>query len=190
MKKVFSKVLCALLLLASLTAQAQNVTVGLLANMGNDPEAAFKKLHDAGFKACQTGYNGNWTQKDADRLKELQAKYDIKISTLVYCTPNSRWNFTEGPSTIGLVPPMNRLKYLDMHKKAIDFCVMAGIPAFHSHFGFIPEEPTSELYVGFIQVMKELCLYAKERGVMIFCETGQETPTTLIRAIRDIGTGT
>ena len=71
MKKVFSKVLCALLLLASLTAQAQNVTVGLLANMGNDPEVAFKKLHDAGFKACQTGYNGNWTQKDADRLKEL-----------------------------------------------------------------------------------------------------------------------
>jgi sugar phosphate isomerase/epimerase len=37
--------------------------------------------------------------------------------------------------------------------------------------------------------MKDLCQYAKDRGVMIFCETGQETPTTLIRAIQDIGTG-
>lgn len=189
MKQVFSKVLCVLFLLASLTAKAQNVAVGLLANMDADPEVTFKKLHQAGFKACQTGFNGNWTQKDAERLKELQVKYDLKISTLMYCTPNSRWNFTEGPSTIGLVPPLNRVKYLDMHKKAIDFCAMAGIPAFHSHFGFIPEEPSSELYAGFIQVMKELCLYAKERGVMVFCETGQETPVTLIRAIRDIGTG-
>ena len=71
--KFFSKILCVMLLLASFTAQAQNVTVGLLANMAADPEVTFKKLHDAGFKACQTGYNGNWTQKDADRLKELQA---------------------------------------------------------------------------------------------------------------------
>lgn len=93
--KFFSKILCVMLLLASFTAQAQNVTVGLLANMAADPEVTFKKLHDAGFKACQTGYNGNWTQKDAERLKELQVKYDLKISTLMYCTPNCRWNFTE-----------------------------------------------------------------------------------------------
>jgi sugar phosphate isomerase/epimerase len=66
---------------------------------------------------------------------------------------------------------------------------MADIPAMHSHFGFIPEEPTSELYTSFIATMRELCQYAKDRGVMIYCETGQETPTTLIRAIHDIGTG-
>ncbi|MBO5465671.1 MAG: sugar phosphate isomerase/epimerase [Alistipes sp.] len=188
--KILSRILCAMLLVAGIaTAEAQNVTVGLLGGMGKDPEATFKKLHDAGFKACQTGYNDNWTQKDADLLKELQAKYDIKISTLMCLTPNCRWNFTEGPSTIGLVPPLNRVKYLDLHKRAVDFCAMAGIPAMHSHFGFIPEEPTNELYPGFIEVMRDLCQYAKDKGVMIFCETGQETPTTLIRAIQDIGTG-
>jgi sugar phosphate isomerase/epimerase len=37
--------------------------------------------------------------------------------------------------------------------------------------------------------MKQLANYAKERGVMIYFETGQETPTTLIRALKDIGTG-
>ena len=119
--KFISKILCTLLLLAGMTAEAQNVTVGLLGGMGKDPEATFKKLHDAGFKACQTGYNSNWTQKDADLLKELQAKYDIKISTLMCLTPNCRWNFTEGPSTIGLVPPLNRVKYLDLHKRAVRY---------------------------------------------------------------------
>ena len=137
MKKVFSKVLCVLFLLASLTAKAQNVAVGLLANMDADPEVTFKKLHQAGFKACQTGFNGNWTQKDAERLKELQAKYDLKISTLMYCTPNSRWNFTEGPSTIGLVPPLNRVKYLDMHKKAIEVFDMAFNAGWDKEYGGI-----------------------------------------------------
>ena len=37
--------------------------------------------------------------------------------------------------------------------------------------------------------MRGLATYAKERNVMIYFETGQETPITLIRAIRDIGTG-
>lgn len=71
----------------------------------------------------------------------------------------------------------------------IDFCAMAEIPAMHSHFGFIPEDPSSEQYKDFIKVMQDLANYAKQRGVMIYFETGQETPTTLIRAIKDIATG-
>ena len=77
----------------------------------------------------------------------------------------------------------------DVYRKMIDFCVQAGIPAMHSHFGFIPEDPSSVQYKDFIEVMRGLATYAKERNVMIYFETGQETPITLIRAIRDIGTG-
>ena len=40
-----------------------------------------------------------------------------------------------------------------------------------------------------IKVMQDLANYAKQRDVMIYFETGQETPTTLIRAIKDIATG-
>lgn len=36
--------------------------------------------------------------------------------------------------------------------------------------------------------MKEVADYAKERGLWIYFETGQETPVTLLRAIVDIGT--
>lgn len=186
MKRLFFTLLLAC---AAMTVSAQKPVVGLISGLGGDSEAAFKKLHDAGFKACQTGFSLDWNEQTAESFKALSKKYDVKISALVYCTPNSRWNFLEGPSTIGLVPPHNRMMYLDKYRRAIDFCVMAGIPAMHSHFGFIPEEPMSELYVGFIETMRDLCNYAKERGIVLYCETGQESPTALIRAIQDIGTG-
>ncbi len=189
MKTIKKFLLGALAVVAISTASAQDITVGLLSGGMGKPDAALKKLHDAGFKACQIDFNTSWDQAFADQLKELMQKYDVKVSAMIYCTPGGRWNFLEGPETIGLVPPLNRLRYLDNYKKAINFCAMAGIPAFHSHFGFIPEEPTNELYPGFIATMKDLASYAKEKGVMIYCETGQETPTTLIRAITDIGTG-
>lgn len=182
-------ILCAVAVLSLSSATAQDVQVGLLGGVGKDPEATFKKLHDAGFKYCQIGFGLDWGEDMAKTLKKLSKQYDVKISTMMYCTPGGRWNFLEGPTTIGLVPPVNRIKYMDTYKKAIDFCAMADIPAMHSHFGFIPEEPNCELYASFIECMRELCQYAKDRGVMVFCETGQETATTLIRAIHDIGTG-
>ncbi len=189
MKQIFRMILCAVAVLSLSSAMAQEVHVGLLGGVGNDPEATFKKLHDSGFKYCQIGYGLNWGEDMAKTLKQLSKKYDVKISTMMYCTPGGRWNFLEGPTTIGLVPPVNRIKYMDTYKKAVDFCAMADIPAMHSHFGFIPEEPNCELYASFIECMRELCQYAKDKGVMVFCETGQETATTLIRAIHDIGTG-
>ena len=189
MKKFIRFILCALAVMSISGASAQDVQVGLLGGVGKDPEAMFKKLHDAGFKYCQIGFGTSWDKEMATTLKKLSKKYDVKISTMMYCTPGGRWNFLEGPTTIGLVPPVNRIKYIDTYKKAIDFCAMADIPAMHSHFGFIPEEPNCELYASFIECMRELCQYAKDKGVMVFCETGQETATTLIRAIHDIGTG-
>ena len=189
MKKFIRFILCALAVISFSGASAQDVQVGLLGSVGKEPEAMFKKLNEAGFKYCQIGFGPTWDKEMATTLKKLSKKYDVKISTLMYCTPGGRWNFLEGPTTIGLVPPVNRIKYIETYKKAIDFCAMADIPAMHSHFGFIPEEPNCELYASFIECMRELCQYAKDKGVMVFCETGQETATTLIRAIHDIGTG-
>ena len=48
---------------------------------------------------------------------------------------------------------------------------------------------SSEQYQTFIQVMRYLAEYAKSKQVDILFETGQETPITLCRAIKDIGTG-
>ena len=98
----------------AISSQAQDITVGLINSLYGDADAAFARLKEAGFKACQTGYSPEWNDATAKEFKRLKKKYDIEISALVYCTPNGRWNFMEGPATIGLVPPINRIKYLDI----------------------------------------------------------------------------
>ncbi len=164
------------------------ITIGCIASGTGDVDATFKNLQEMGFTSCQIGFPSNYTQETIDRLTAAREKYGIKITTVITIPGRCVWNFTEGPSTIGLVPAEGREAKLEVYRKCIDFCQKAHIPAMHSHFGFIPEDPATEQYKSFIAAMKGLATYAKERGVDIYFETGQETPTALLRAIKDIGT--
>ncbi len=165
------------------------ITVGCIVSATGDVDANFRNLHEMGFTSCQIGFPSNYTQETIDKLNAASKKYGIKITTVITVPGHCEWNFTQGPSTIGLVPSEGREEKLKVYRKCIDFCQQARIPAMHSHFGFIPEDPADKQYKSFIEVMKDLANYAKSRGVDIYFETGQETPTTLIRAIKDIGTG-
>lgn len=62
-----------------------------------------------------------------------------------------------------------------------------------SHFvlgntGFIPENPANPLYPGLIEVLTEIAGHCARNDQGFWFETGQETPVTLLRAIRDVGT--
>ena len=180
------------LLFAFTTVRAENeITIGVIQYDLSDIDKSFKDLHDQGFGSCEINYRSNTLTKEfAEQVKAASKKHQIKVTTVVG-VPGSKsvWNFRQGPATIGLVPTEERAEKIKVYHEMIDFCAMADIPAMHSHFGFIPEDPSSEQYKDFIRVMQDLAAYAKERNVMIYFETGQETPTTLIRAIKDIGTG-
>lgn len=184
--------LAAALLFAFTTIQAENeITIGVIQYDLSDIDKSFKDLHDQGFGSCEINYRSNTLTKEfAEQVKVASKKHQIKVTTVVG-VPGSKsvWNFRQGPATIGLVPTEERAEKIKVYHEMIDFCAMADIPAMHSHFGFIPEDPSSAQYKDFIKVMQDLANYAKERNVMIYFETGQETPTTLIRAIKDIGTG-
>jgi len=167
----------------------RDIVIGVIVSDITNLEKEFADLHQLGFGACQLYYSPNYDQATADRLKKSAIENNIKITTLLYVAPGAVWTLLDGPSTIGLVPRENREEKVEMFKKAIDFCVMADIPAFHSHFGFVPEDPKNVLYGEFIAAMQNLANYAKERGIDLYYETGQETPIALIRSIKDIGTG-
>ena len=190
--KVKHCLMTAALLFAFTTAQAADkITIGVIQYDLSNIDKSFKDLHDQGFGSCEINYKKNALTKDfAEQVKMASKKHNIRVTTLVG-VPGSKsvWNFRQGPATIGLVPVEERTEKIKVYHEMIDFCAMADIPAMHSHFGFIPEDPSSEQYKDFIKVMQDLANYAKERKVMIYFETGQETPTTLIRAIKDIGTG-
>lgn len=168
--------------------KTNKINVGVI-SAANDPEKDLKIVKDLGFPVCQLNIE-NYSQELADRLSATLKKYGIKATSMICSGPGPDiYTFAEGPSTIGLVPRENRAARVERLKKGIEFCKAAGIPAIQTHFGFIPENPKDVLYKEFIDTMKPLGEYALKNGIDIYCETGQETPITLLRAIQDIGTG-
>ncbi len=165
-----------------------DMPLGVIRGLG-DPDAELARVKELGFTTCQLS-GGDLSADLARRTKAALARHGIAPTSLICMGPGDyKWNFTEGPKTIGLVPPELRTARLERLKKGVEFCHAAGIPAVCAHFGFIPEDPNDELYPGFIAVMREIGTYARERGIGVWFETGQETPIALLRAIEDIDTG-
>jgi sugar phosphate isomerase/epimerase len=155
-----------------------------------DPDKDMSRVRDLGFSTCQLEVS-DYSVKTAQEVRTALDKYEIKPTCLIVSGPGEyKWDFYQGPLTIGLVPREQRAERVARLKEGIDFCKTAGIMSVLSHFGFIPENPNDVLYGEFISTMKEqVAGYAAELGIEILFETGQETPVTLLRAIEDIGTG-
>jgi L-ribulose-5-phosphate 3-epimerase len=166
----------------------KNILLGIITD-GNDPDKGFKKVQDLGFETCQLEVS-QYTPEKANAIKAAIKKYNIQPNALLCSGPGKMvWDFVQGPATIGIVPRATRKERMQRMNDGIKFAASAGIPAVHTHFGFIPEDMSDPIYKEFIECLKELGANAKNAGVVIFCETGQETPTTLQRAIEDAGTG-
>ena len=171
-----------------LSKTASNILLGVI-SPANNPEEDFKIVKELGFPTCQLSIE-TYSPELASRVSSSLKIFGLKATCLICMGPGKyEWNFIDGPSTIGLVPRENREARVKRLYQGIDFCKVAGIPAVHAHFGFIPEDPKDILYKEFIATMKPIGEYALKQGIDIYFETGQETPVTLLRAILDIGTG-
>jgi L-ribulose-5-phosphate 3-epimerase len=165
-----------------------DIQVGVIASADN-PEKDLRIVRDLGFHVCQLNI-GSYSPGLADKLTATLQNYKIRVTSLICGGPGvDKYTFSDGPSTIGLVPRETRAARVERLKNGMDFCKAAGIPAIQTHFGFIPENPKDVLYAEFVETMKPLGEYALKNGIDIYFETGQETPVTLLRAILDIGTG-
>ena len=165
-----------------------NMKIGIITGLDN-PQESIRRVRDFEFDACQVSA-GEFTPGIAGKLKAALKENDVFPVSLICHGPGPYvWDFKRGPVTIGLVPREYRARRVERLKQGVDICAEAGVPAIHAHFGFIPEFPGDELYIEFVEVMKDLGSYAKKAGIDIYFETGQETPVTLFRAIQDIGTG-
>jgi sugar phosphate isomerase/epimerase len=113
--------------------------------------------------------------------------YKMTITALVgtWSGPNE-WNFKNGPSTLGIVPPAFRSMRMRELESCARFAKMLGVTDICTHLGFIPENPGDSLYIDFIASLKYLLRYYKELDICLNMETGQETPITLLRVINDV----
>jgi L-ribulose-5-phosphate 3-epimerase len=161
--------------------------LGLIIGIRNDPQAAMAKVRALGFPTCQV-YVEEFAHELAASLRHALDESKIEATSFVVGGPGKEvWDFYGGPLTIGLVPRETRAARVAHLKKASDFAKKCGIAAVQTHCGFIPENPNDALYQETIAAMREVAAYCKNNGQNFRYETGQETPITLVRAIRDVG---
>jgi L-ribulose-5-phosphate 3-epimerase len=156
---------------------------------GGTSEAAIKHVHDLGIPTCQIFYDELNLREVAPLMAALK-KYGVEVTAVSEHNPGPRiFDFYDGPRTIGIVPPEYRRARVDALKLAADFAHACNVPSIHTHLGFIPEDPNDPTYAVAIATIKEVAQHCKDRGVMLLCETGEETPITMLRMIQDVGSG-
>jgi sugar phosphate isomerase/epimerase len=157
--------------------------------LDDTPDAMIRDVAMLGLETCQIGFERPAADSAASLLLASE-RYGITVTAISEHNPGPRvFNFYQGPSTIGIIPIATREVRIRALKRAADIAVEAKVPAIHTHCGFIPEDPNDPLYPGAVRAVRTIAEYCKDRKIAVLCETGQETPITLLRLIEDVGTG-
>ena len=165
------------------------IGVLVILNRDTDIENELRKVKDMELDSCQLCvWEGEvFTDENAEKIKKCINQFGISVSSLwAGWSGPCEWNFTMGPSTIGLVPAAYRFERLKELLRASEFASEIGVNHVITHVGFLPENPHDPDYAGVLGTLRMLCRTLKERGQYFLFETGQETPVTLLRTIQAI----
>jgi sugar phosphate isomerase/epimerase len=173
-----------------MTSVTTRLKLGVMASLPRGPEEALQEVHALGLPTCQiTCWMPElFTAKMAERLLAAAEQYQVEVTTIWAGGPGPAvWDFVDGPSTIGLVPEAYRAERVAALKAGADFAQQVGVDTVTTHVGFIPESPGNPLYPGLLDALREVVDHCAKRDLTFCFETGQETPTTLLRVIEDLG---
>jgi sugar phosphate isomerase/epimerase len=166
------------------------MALGLIIQPATGAEAAIARVKELGLSNCflsLDGYIGHFTPQLAQQLNGLLEKYEIVATAAEVVGPGRLvWDFLDGPSTIGVIPRQTRAARIDALKQTSDFAKMLRIPRVQTHCGFIPENPRDPLYEEAVEAIGQVAQHCASNGQDFLMETGQETPTTLVRAFQDV----
>ena len=162
----------------------------ILVYSNTDIFAQMKRLRDVGCECCQVTvwdmkvYTDEW----AENIKKAAEENGIEISTLwAGWTGPQEWNFTNGPSTLGIVPVAYRAQRVKDLLKGAEFAKKLGVKRVATHAGFLPESMNDPNYTDVLATLRYLAASFRSLGLNFLFETGQETPVTLLRFIEEIG---
>ena len=163
--------------------------LGVMAPLEHGPEKELSLVRKLGLPTCQSvcWTPDLFTSEMANRLVSAAEKNNVEITTLWVGTPGPHlWDFINGPTSIGLVPPEYREMRVEVIKMGAAFASRIGVPSITTHVGFIPENMTNPLYPGVITALREIAEYCQTLGLEFWFETGQETPVVLLRVIEEL----
>lgn len=129
------------------------------------------------------------------RTPEKAAEFTAKLKTMGI-TISAVFGGFEGESyadipttakTVGLVPPETRVARTAEMKEIADFARLLGVDVVALHVGFVPHDPSDQLYKDAVAVTQEICDHCKGNNQRLHLETGQETPEGLLQFHGDVG---
>jgi len=166
--------------------------IGVMTGLSDAPDEEIGKVADFGLRSCQVcTWNPDLYVERVGRATLAAAdERGVTVSTLWAGWPGPKvWNFTDGPRTIGLVPPEHRAARVAALCKAARMAAAVGLPSITTHVGFIPEDPNAPNFAAIVDAVRTVAETCAAGGIEFWFETGQETPVTLLRTIQAVGTG-
>ena len=164
--------------------------LGVLVPLRPDPRESLDKVVRLGLPTCQvcTWEAELYARGNASALRAAMREARVEVTALWAGYPGPRvWNLVEGPATIGLVPSKWRGIRVKALKRAARFAADCGIDSIVTHVGFLPEDPNDAAYGETVKAVRQVARCCEKVGVEFWFESGQETPTTLLRTIQDVG---
>lgn len=154
-------------------------------------DTAFQTVRDMGFESCQLVYKPEaYIKEDALRIREEADAANVEISAQFcgYRDDMSFYDLHKGFCFNGLIPEAFRAERLGYLLDAAEFVHWLGITDMIIHAGYLPNNPFDSEYLTLVATLSVLAQRCKGLGVNILFETGAESPITLLRLIKDIGT--
>lgn len=156
-----------------------------------DMDTRLRILTENGFDNCQLicWKSELYTTENAARLKEMLSSYGVTVSAF-WCgwSGPAVWNFYEGPTTLGLIPPETREMRIRELCAGSDFAKCLGVENVVTHMGFIPENPNDPVFKPFCDAVRVVAEHVKKNEQYLLFETGQETPVAMLRCFETVGT--
>lgn len=154
---------------------------------GKDVDSSFKRISELGFKTCEL-YTDHYGKDMAKPLKEAMHQYNIQVLALFTLGPgNTTWDFYEGQKDIGLVSKIHREARLDALIQLSELARECGIGMVETHVGFLPENPDDPNYKPIVEALKKIVGHCAKNNQQFLYHAGQESPTTLLRTMLDVG---
>jgi sugar phosphate isomerase/epimerase len=166
------------------------MAIGVMTWEGADGLEAVRWVSSLGIKTMQLGCPPQeyfLGEKKKALIKELK-RSGITVTAVFVNWKGTNYMKKE---TIGLLNPVHREERIKHIFKTSEFAKDLMVNNLAQHIGYIPEE-TSDLYhrltyQGLVDAMQKITSRLRQSGQSWLCETGQETPQTLLRFIKDVG---
>jgi sugar phosphate isomerase/epimerase len=164
--------------------------IGVVTSL-NKEGSELHRVKEYGLNSCQLiSWDPTlWTAEIADKVAKEAQSLEIRIVGFwAGWSGPAVWDLVDGPETLGIVPEKYRTERKQYLIQAGGFAQIIGTPAVITHLGFIPENPSDPRFSDVVDTVREIAEEFKALGLQFWFESGQETPITLLRLIRSVGT--